>query len=198
MTPRACPMLDPSWTRGPAGSTVGGRPPDAPTPHRHDLNPEVVPAMSSPAKRPTSVVITASLTTGAMRVTRGFPQGKALIEEILALDHADQETILWIGDGEYHQSKEGPFPNQQMRVSVKPSAKCAALSYTDHANPTASIVNSFNSGPDTPEVLLIFNGDTGDVFPQSAVIPIVDARAALLEWLRTRSLPTSINWRPLD
>jgi hypothetical protein len=154
--------------------------------------------MSSPAKRPKSVVITASLTTGAVRVTHGFPQCQALIEEVLTLDHADQETILWIGDVAYYSSKEGPFPNQQMRVSVKPSAKCAALSYTDHDNPTASIVNSFNSGPDMPEVLLIFNGDTGDVFPQSAVIPIVDARTALLEWLRTRSLPTSVAWRPLD
>jgi hypothetical protein len=83
-----------------------------------------------------------------------------------------------------------------MRVSVQPSTGCAALSYTDHDDPTVSLVNSFNSGPELPEVYLIFNGDTGDVFPQSAVITIADARAALLDWLRTRSLPTNINWRP--
>lgn len=152
--------------------------------------------MSSPAQHPAPTVLTALLTTGVVRVTQTMRDGVALIEEILALNHVDQETSLWVGDVEYHSSKNGPFPNHLMRVSVQPSTGCAALSYTDHDDPTVSLVNSFNSGPDLPEVYLIFNGDTGDVFPQSAVITIADARAALLDWLRTRSLPTNINWRP--
>jgi hypothetical protein len=144
------------------------------------------------------MVVTALLTTGAVRVTHGTAECTALVEEILALDHVNQETILWVGDVEFHSSKKGPYPNHQMRVSVRPSAECAALSYTDHDDPIVSLVNSFNPGPDLPEVYLIFNGETGDVFPQSAVIPIAQARTTLLEWLRTRSLPTNIEWRPIE
>lgn len=152
--------------------------------------------MPSPTQPATHVVLTALLTTGVVRVMHGMTQCAALIEEILTLDHVDQETNLWIGDMEYHRSKDGPFPNHLMRVSARPSVQCAALSYTDHDDPTASLVTSFHSGQDLPEVYLIFNGETGDVFARSAVIPLVDARNALLEWIRTRSLPTNINWRP--
>jgi len=152
--------------------------------------------MSSPVQHQAPTILTALLTTRVVRVTHTMRDGVAMIEEILALEHVDQETSLWVGDVEYHSSKDGPFPNHLMRVSVQPSTGCAALSYADHDDPTGSLVNSFNSGQDLPEAYLIFNGDTGDVFPHSAVIAIADARAALLEWLRTRSLPTSINWRP--
>lgn len=154
--------------------------------------------MSSPVENSEHVVVTALLTTNVVRVTRGIVECMALVEEVLALDHVDQETILWVGDVEFHSSKTGPYPNQQMRISARPSSQCAALSYTDHDDPTVSIVNSFNPEASPPEVYLIFNGDTGDVFPQSAMIPIVDARIALSEWLRTRSLPTCIEWRPFD
>lgn len=154
--------------------------------------------MSSPTEQPEHVVVTALLTTSTVRVADGIERCAALIEEILTLDHVDQETILWVGDEEFHRSKEGPFPNHLMRASVKPSAGRAALSYTDHDDPTASMVNSFNPDPVSSEVYLIFNGDTGDVFPQSAVISIVDARTALLEWVRMRSRPTCIEWRPFE
>jgi hypothetical protein len=154
--------------------------------------------MSIPAEHSTHVVVTALLTTGAVRVRHGITECTALVEEILALEHVDQETILWVGDVEYHSSKEGPYPNRQMRVSARPSLHCAALSYTDHDDPAVSLMNSSNPRADLPEVYLIFNGETGAVFPLSAVIPIGDARAALLEWLHTRSLPTCIEWQPLD
>ena len=155
--------------------------------------------MPSPTGHSAHMTVTASLTTGSVRVTRGIAECTALVEEILGLEHINQETVLWIGDVEFHSSKEGPYPNRQMRVSARPSSQCAALSYTDHDDPNISLVNSFNPRePVQSEVYLIFNGDTGIVFPQSAVIPIADARTALLEWLRTRSLPTSIEWRPFD
>ncbi len=154
--------------------------------------------MSLPKEHAVNVVVTALLTTNVSRVTRGITECAALIEEVLTLDHVDLETVLWIGDVEFHSSRDGPYPNSQMRVSVRPSLRCAALSYTDHDNPTTSIVNSFNPDTNLPEVDLIFNGDMGSVFPQIAVITVADARAALLEWLRTRSLPTCIPWRPPD
>ena len=154
--------------------------------------------MSSSEEHGANVVVTALLTTRVARVARGMTECAALIDEVLTLDHADLETILWVGDVVFHSSKEGPYPNCQMRVSVRPSLRYAALSYTDHDAPDMSILNSFNPEANLPEVDLIFNGDMGSVFPQSAVITIADARVALLEWLRTRSLPTSIEWRPSD
>lgn len=154
--------------------------------------------MSSPDEHIEHLVVTALLTTNVVRVTHGITQCVALVEEALTLDHVDLETILWVGDIEFHSTKDGPYPNSQMRVSVRPSAQLAALSYTDHDNPAMSIVNSYNPAANPPEVDLIFNGDTGSVFPRSAVIPIVDAQNALLEWLRTRSLPTCIEWQPFD
>lgn len=154
--------------------------------------------MSSPHEHSEHVVVTALLTTHVVRVTRGITQCAALVDEVLTLDHVELETTLWIGDEEFHRTKDGPYPNSQMRVSVRPSAQCAALSYTDHDNPTMSIVNSYNPAANPPEVDLIFNGDMGSVFPYSSVIQIVDARSALREWLQTRSLPTCIEWQPFD
>lgn len=154
--------------------------------------------MPMPAENHHHTVVTALLTTHVGRATFSMRDCVALIEEVLTLDHVDLETTLWIGDEEYHTGTDGPYPNSQMRVSVRPSEKCAALSYTDHDHPGMSIVNSHNPTPILSDVLLIFNGDTGSVFPRSAVISISDARNALLEWLRTRSLPTCIEWQPFD
>ncbi|WP_372496761.1 Imm1 family immunity protein [Kibdelosporangium philippinense] len=122
----------------------------------------------------------------------------SLIEEILSLDHADSETTLLVGDVEYHRTKDGPFPDHQMRISVRPSANCAALNYMDNNDPEMSIANSYNTIRPLPKVDLIFNGTTGAVFPRTAVIPLTHARSALHEWLRTRQRPTCIEWRPYD
>ncbi|WP_442912734.1 Imm1 family immunity protein [Kutzneria sp. CA-103260] len=144
------------------------------------------------------MIVTALLTTGVARVSRGLTESHALIEEILCLDHADWESTMAVGDVEFHTSKEGPFPNSQMRVSVSPSAGYAALNYMDHDDPDHPVVNSFNPIRPLPEVFLIFNGSTGAIFPRTAAIPISDARNALIEWLDTRSRPTCIQWRPYD
>lgn len=154
--------------------------------------------MSLSNDRSERVVVTALLTTNVGRVAHGIEACSALVEDVLTLDHIDQETILWIGSKEFHSTKDGPYPNRQMRVSARPSAQCAALSYTDHDNPNVSIVNSYNRAAVLPAVDLIFNGDMGSVFPRSALIPIAAARNALLEWVRTRSLPTCIEWQPFD
>lgn len=145
-----------------------------------------------------NMLLTASLTTGVARVTRGLLASTRLIDEILALDHVDWETTLAVGDVEFHSSKDGPFPSHQFRISVRPSAGFAALNYTDHDDPEMMIANSFNPKRPLPEVDLIFNGSTGAVFPRTAVIPVADARMALTEWLETRKRPTCINWRPYD
>lgn len=148
--------------------------------------------------QPEHLVLTASLTTGVARVAHGMQESVALIDEILALDHTDWETILMVGDVEFRQTPEGPYPDHQMRVSVRPSVGYAALNYTDHNDPTMSIANSYNPRRPTPDIYLIFNGDIGSVFPPTAAIPIGDARNALTEWLRTRQRPTCIEWHPYD
>lgn len=144
------------------------------------------------------MIVTASLTTDVARVTRGMAESVRLVDEILKLDHVEWETTLYIGDVEFHQTKDGPFPNQQLRISVRPSAGLAALSYRDHDDPEMSIANSYNPKRPLPDVDLIFNGDTGAVFPRTAAIAIADARKALIEWLETRKRPTCIEWRPYD
>lgn len=121
-----------------------------------------------------------------------------LVDEILRTDHVDWETTLIVGDVEFHKSKEGPFPDHQLRVSVRPSVGLAALNYLDNDDPDMPIANSFNPKRPLPEVNLIFNGTTGAVFPRTAAIPVSDARDALVEWLRTRKRPTCIEWRPYD
>jgi hypothetical protein len=107
-------------------------------------------------------------------------------------------TSLSVGDVEFHSTKQGPYPNHQLRISVRPSAGVAALNYTDHDDPQMSIANSYNPKRPLPDVDLIFSGATGSVFPRTAVIPIADARNALTEWLETRKRPTCIEWHPYD
>ncbi|MGH3761186.1 Imm1 family immunity protein [Actinophytocola sp.] len=148
--------------------------------------------------QPKRLILTASLTTGIARVTHGIQESVHLIEEILNINHVDWETTLLIGEIEFHQTKEGPFPNHQLRISVRPSAGLAALNYTDHDDSQMPISNSYNPKRPLPEVNLIFNGATGSVFPRSAAIPIGHARDALGEWLKTRKRPTCIEWRPYD
>lgn len=149
----------------------------------------------SPPEHP---VLTASLTTGVARVARGMTESASLVDEILKLDHTDWETTLSVGDVEFHQTSEGPYPDNQMRVSVQPSRGYAALNHTDTNDPSVYLANSYNPKRPLPEISLIFNGTTGRVFPRTAAIPIADARNALHEWVRTRARPTCIEWRPYD
>jgi len=144
------------------------------------------------------MILTASLTTGVARVTHGMQASARLVDEILTTDHAEWETTLYVGDVEFHRTKEGPFPNHQLRISVRPSMGFAALNYMDHDDPHMPVANSFNPKRPLPDADLIFNGTTGSVFPRTAAIPIVDARKALMEWLATRKRPTCIEWRPYD
>jgi len=146
----------------------------------------------------TSMIVTASLTTGVVRATHGMRESVRLVDEILKLDHVEWETTLSVGDVEFRRTKDGPFPNHQLRISVRPSAGLAALNYMDHDDPLMQIANSFNPKRPLPNAILIFNGTTGSVFPRTAVIPVADARNALIEWLETRKRPTCIEWRPYD
>jgi hypothetical protein len=68
----------------------------------------------------------------------------------------------------------------------------------DNDDPQMSIANSYNPKRPLPEVDLIFNGETGTVFPRTAAIPIAKARDTLIEWLITHKRPTCIEWRPYD
>lgn len=149
-------------------------------------------------EQPELPILTASLTIGVARVTHGMQESVRLIDEILNTDHTDWETTLYVGDVEYHSTKEGPYPNHQLRITVRPSADVAALNYMDNDDPQMSIANSYNPKRPLPEVDLIFNGETGTVFPRTAAIPIAKARDALIEWLITRKRPTCIEWRPYD
>lgn len=144
------------------------------------------------------MIVTASLTTGVARITHGLAESVRLIDEILRTDHREWETTLYVGDVEFRRTKEGPFPNHQLRISVRPSAGLAALNYMDHDDPNMPIANSFNPKRPLPDVDLVFNGTTGSVFPRAAAIPVSDARKALIEWLETRKRPTCIEWRPYD
>jgi len=144
------------------------------------------------------MIVTASLTSGIACVAHGITGSVKLIDEILRMDHLEWETILSVGTVEFHSSKAGPFPNHQLRISVRPSAGFAALNYIDHDDPQLVIANSFNPRRPLPEVKLIFNGSTGSVFPRSAAIPVPDARKALLQWLDTWKRPSCIEWRPYD
>jgi hypothetical protein len=145
------------------------------------------------------MIVTASLTTGVARVAHGMAESLPLIDEILRMDHVEWETTLFIGDAEFYRTKDGPLPNHQLRISVRPSAGLAALNYMDNDDPLMPIANSFNPRRPLPEIDLIFNGTTGAVFPRTAAIPVAVAREALIEWLKTRRRPTSaIQWRPYD
>ncbi|MCR6490151.1 Imm1 family immunity protein [Amycolatopsis sp. OK19-0408] len=156
------------------------------------------PERPSTEQRREHMLLTASLTTGVARVTSGILKSTRLVDEILGIDHVDWETTLMVGDVEFHRSKSGPYPDHQMRISVRPSAEYAALNYMDNRDSEMTIANSFNPKRPVPDVNLIFNGTTGAVFPRTAAIRISDARAALIEWLDTRKRPTCIEWRPYD
>jgi Immunity protein Imm1 len=144
------------------------------------------------------MIVTASLTTGIARVADGPVECRQLIEVILRTEHLDWETILCVGDVEFRRSDDGPFPNHQVRVSARPSTGYAALNYMDHDDPQMAIANSYNLKRPLPDVVLVFNGVTGAVFPRSAAIPIATADRALVEWLTTRKRPTCIAWRSYD
>lgn len=150
-----------------------------------------------PPSDPGCLVLTASLTNGVARVAHGLQESTALIDEILTLNHTDWETTLSVGDIEFYQDHDGPYPNHQMRVSVRPQTDGAALNYMQNDVPKMSWANSYSATPPA-DIDLIVNGTTGAVFPRWAVIPIADARRALHEWLRTRQRPTCIEWRPYD
>lgn len=154
--------------------------------------------MAQQHEPPEHVVLTASLTTGVARVAHGMQPSVRLIDEILRIDHPDWETILMVGDVEFRSTKDGPFPNHQLRLSVRPASGLAAINYMDHDDPQMPIANSYNPRRPLPDVDHVFNGETGSVFPRSAAIPIADARKALIEWLQTRTRPTCIEWRPYD
>ncbi|SMC90219.1 Imm1 family immunity protein [Lentzea albidocapillata] len=144
------------------------------------------------------MIVTAILTTQIGRVARGVIECTQLIDQVLDTEHMTWETLLAVGDVEFYSDQSGPYPNHQIRVSVSPKNGVAALSYTDHDDPALSIANSHNQSDRSPAVDLVFNGDTGALFPRSALIPIPRARVALMEWLRTRTRPTCIEWVPYD
>jgi hypothetical protein len=144
------------------------------------------------------MILTASLTNGIARVAHGMPEAVELIDKVLTINHDRWETTLFVGDIEFHSSKAGPVPNHQFRVSVATAHGLAALNYMDNDDPGMPIANSYNPRRPVPDVDLIFNGTTGAVFPRTALIPISQARAALLEWIETRKRPTSVEWRPYD
>lgn len=144
------------------------------------------------------MILTASLTTGIARVAHGMPDSVSLVDQILATNHVRWETTLFVGDVEFHSSKSGPVPNHQFRVSVSPRHNVAALNYMDNDDSDMPIANSYNPLRPVPDIDLIFSGSTGAVFPRTALIPIPQARTALLEWLETRSRPTCVEWRSYD
>ena len=82
--------------------------------------------MAEQHEEPERVTVTASLTTDVGRVTHGMQESIRLIDEILTLDHVNWETTLYVGDVEYHSTKDGPYPNHQHRISVRQSAGVAA------------------------------------------------------------------------
>lgn len=127
-----------------------------------------------------------------------MPEAVRLVNEILEMNHVDWETTLYVGDVEFHSTKQGPYPNHQLRISVRPSSDLAAINYMDHDDPRMAIANSYNPKRPLPDIDLIFSGTTRSTFPRTAAIPIADAREALIEWLETRKRPTCIEWRPYD
>src|SRR3954465_11488898 len=111
------------------------------------------------------MIVTASLTSGNARAVHGMRAATELISEIITLDHTDWETTLSVGDVEYRTTRDGPYPNHQMRISVRPTTGLSALNYTDHDDIAMPMANSYNPNPSLPAVDLVFNGATGTVFP---------------------------------
>jgi len=143
------------------------------------------------------MIVTALLATEIARVAHGMSESVILVDEILSIDHRAFESVLFVGDEEFRTTKDGPFPNHQMRISSSPVRNFAALNYMDNDD-AMPIANSYNPARPVPEFDLIFNGTTGTVFPRTALIGISRAREAVLEWLETRKRPTCIEWRPYD
>ncbi|WP_418155429.1 Imm1 family immunity protein [Actinoalloteichus caeruleus] len=141
--------------------------------------------------------MTAALTTGSVRVTRGAAESFALIDEVLRTEHVSWETTLNVGDVAYYQSKEGPYPNHEFRISVRPSFGIAACCYIDHDDEDMPFARSWSSQQLSARAHLIYSGATGAVFPRTAAILIPRAREGLREWLATRKRPTCIEWRPM-
>jgi hypothetical protein len=144
------------------------------------------------------MIVTASLTTGVARVAHGMPAAVRLVDHVFRTEHVEWETTMYVGDVEFHRTKNGPYPSHQLRVSVRPATEFAALNYIDHDDPHMIIANSFNPQQPPPDLRLIFNGTTGSVFPRSAAIPIRHARRAVIEWLQTRKRPVCIAWQSFD
>lgn len=63
------------------------------------------------------MIVTAALTTGIARVTQGLSASLQLFDDILGMDHAEWESILYVGDTEYHCTKralpESSTPNKR-------------------------------------------------------------------------------------
>ncbi|MGH3588624.1 MAG: Imm1 family immunity protein, partial [Pseudonocardia sp.] len=166
---------------------------------RNRAEPRRIPDECTTSDNSNYMIVTASLTTGIARVAHGMAEAMRLTDEILQMDHVEWETTLFIGDIEFHRTKEGPFPNHQLRISVRPSAGLAAINYMDHEDSLMPIANSFNPRRPLPDIDLVFNGTTGSIFPRTSAIPIAAAREALTEWLKTRRRPSAaIQWRPYD
>ncbi|SFQ75471.1 Imm1 family immunity protein [Amycolatopsis rubida] len=143
------------------------------------------------------MILTAALATGIAVAAEGKNAAAALVDQILDIDHTEQESVLCVGEQEFYTSKKnGPFPNHQFLVSVSTVYALAALTYRDHDDPVMPIANSYNSERPLPELDLICDGETGAVFPRTALIPVSLARMGLLEWLDTWKRPACIEWRP--
>lgn len=138
--------------------------------------------------------MTAALTTGLACVKSGLHDCTRLMDRVLATDHTDWESTMFIGDEEYFRTKKGPFPNHQLRISVDPLRGFAAIAYMDHDDLKMPLAYSLNPRQPAPQVDLIFSGATGAFFPRTCAIPLADARQALIEWLNTRKRPNSIKW----
>src|SRR5262249_42702573 len=127
----------------------------APQPDR-DASTRSEPGCSHSGGGLTDVIVTASLTNGIARVAHGRKESTQLIDFILRTEHIEWETILYVGEVEYHATPHGPFPNHQLRISVSPRAGLAALNYTDNDD-EEPMMNSFNPAHPLPDVDLIFS-----------------------------------------
>jgi hypothetical protein len=101
------------------------------------------------------MIVTASLTTGIACVAHGITASADLVDEVVKTDHVEWETTMYVGDVEFHCTKDGPFPNHQLRLSVRPSVGYAALNYMDHDDAQMPIANSFNPKRPLPEALSV-------------------------------------------
>jgi hypothetical protein len=117
------------------------------------------------------MIVTASLTTGVARVADGMPAAIRLVDLVFRTHHFEWETTMYVGDVEFHRSRDGPYPSHQLRISVQPATGYAALNYIDHDDLHMTIANSFNPQQPPPEVRLIFNGLTDQFFHARPLSP---------------------------